>query len=186
MVRLCDMFPTVEAGPDASMPYCCRGCRKVFPVRMGNALRKSTISLRKWIFAIHPEMVNLKGVGSPKLHGDITVAQKTAWFMLHRIGEAWKGGLKEAFEGSVGIGETFIGGKRANMSDKGRRRRAWYRDHKAGQSRSARRTVKRAGWSTLLTETRCGASPGTFQARTRRSTPMGPEAARAWSGNAKA
>ena len=37
--------------------------------------------------------------------------------MLHRIGEAWKGGLKEAFEGSVGIGETFIGGKRMLCRD---------------------------------------------------------------------
>ena len=67
-------------------------------------------------------MTNLKGVSSLKLHRDITVAQKTTWFMFRGIHEAWKGEPKEAFEGSVEIDETFIGGKRANMSNKERRR----------------------------------------------------------------
>ena len=62
-------------------------------------------------------MTNLKGVSSRKLHRDINVSQKSAWFMLHRIREAWSGELEKAFEGSVEIDELMFGGRRANMSN---------------------------------------------------------------------
>ena len=117
----CGCHDTREAGPKSPLPYYCRGCQKPFSVRIGTAIQKSNVPLQKWVFAIYLEMTNLKGVSSMKLHRDIKVTQKTAWFMLHRIREAWAGELEAAFEGSVEIDETFIGGKRGNMSNAKRR-----------------------------------------------------------------
>ena len=56
-----------------------------------------------------------------KLHRDIGVTQKTAWYMLHRLREAWaEAGLNE-FVGPVEVDETYMGGKRKNMSKSKRR-----------------------------------------------------------------
>ena len=51
-----------------------------------------------------------------KLSRDIGVSQPTAWFMLHRIREAWAGENGEPFDGPVEVDETYFGGKRKNMS----------------------------------------------------------------------
>ena len=48
-----------------------------------------------------------------KLHRDLGVTQKTAWFMLHRIREAWAA-QPERFAGPVEADETFVGGKERN------------------------------------------------------------------------
>ena len=73
------------------MPYRCRDCRKYFSVKTGTPLEGSPISLRKWVFAIYLETTSLKGLSSMKLHRDIEVTQKTAWYMLMRIRESWAG-----------------------------------------------------------------------------------------------
>ena len=77
-------------------------------------MEESRLPLRKWAIAIYLETTNLKGVSSMKLHRDIRVSQKTAWFMLHRIREAWKPERGDRFEGPVEIDETFVGGKAKN------------------------------------------------------------------------
>ena len=51
-----------------------------------------------------------------KLSRDIGVSQPTAWFMLHRIREAWAGENGGTFQGPVEVDETYFGGKRKNMS----------------------------------------------------------------------
>ena len=101
----------------SDLPYWCPACRKAFSVRIGTALERSKVPLRKWVFAIYLEMTSLKGVSSMKLHRDIKVTQKTAWFMLHRIREAWAQERIPLFTGPVEVDETFIGGKRKNMSN---------------------------------------------------------------------
>ena len=78
-------------------------------------MEESPLPLRKWAIAIYLETTNLKGVSSMKLHRDLRVSQKTAWFMLHRIREAWKQELGDRFKGPVEIDETFVGGKARNM-----------------------------------------------------------------------
>ncbi len=70
--------------------------------------------LRKWVFVVYLEMTNLKGVSSMKLHRDPKVTQKTAWFMLHRIREAWTSEAALPFPGPVEADETHIGGKEKN------------------------------------------------------------------------
>ncbi len=102
------------------MPFRCRTCRKHFSVKTGTVMEKSKVSLQKWAFAIYLCVTSLKGVSSMKLHRDLGVTQKTAWLMSHRIREAFSE-PQELFSGPVEIDETYIGGKRRNMSNANRR-----------------------------------------------------------------
>ena len=140
MVQLCDMFPTEESArewfenqvwPDGrhcprcgstrtkeashkKMPYWCTDCRSYFSVKTGSVMEGSLLPLRKWAFAIYLHLTSLKGVSSMKLHRDIGVTQKTAWFMLQRIREAWNSGDLEQFVGPIEVDETYMGGKERN------------------------------------------------------------------------
>ena len=89
-------------------------------MRIGTVLERSHVSLRQWALAIYLEMTSLKGISGMKLHREIGVAYKTAWFMLHRIREAWRLEKAELFEGPVEVDETYIGGLRKNMSKSNR------------------------------------------------------------------
>ena len=112
----CGCTETAKASATSGLPYYCPACKKAFSVRIGTALERSKVPLRKWVFAIYLEMTSLKGVSSMKLHRDIKVTQKTAWFMLHRIREAWSAESESLFSGPVEADETYMGGRRANMS----------------------------------------------------------------------
>ena len=117
----CGSLETKKAAASSGLPYYCPECKRAFSVRIGTALERSKVPLRKWAFAIYLEMTSLKGVSSMKLHRDIGVTQKTAWFMLHRIREVWANETAEPFVGPVEADETFMGGKRQNMSKDKRR-----------------------------------------------------------------
>ena len=139
MVQLCDMFPdensarqwfesrvwqdgrycpvcgstrTHNAGHN-HMPYRCSDCRSYFSVKTGTVMGNSHLPLRKWVFAIYLHLTSLKGVSSMKLHRDIGVPQKTAWFMLQRIRKAWES-EDSPFAGPVEIDETYMGGRERN------------------------------------------------------------------------
>ena len=108
----CGSERTHEAG-HGNMPYRCSHCRSYFSVRTGTAIESSNLPLRKWVFAIYLETTHLKGISSMKLHREIEVSQKTAWFVLHRIrrglmDDAEGGG--DRFRTAVEADETFVGG----------------------------------------------------------------------------
>ena len=112
-----DTFENPKSEP--SRPYRCKGCHQHFSVRLGTILEGSPLPFRKWVLAIYLHMTSLKGVSSMKLHRDIGVTQKTAWFMLQRIREAFKRDDDDEppMGGPVEVDETFVGGKRRNMSN---------------------------------------------------------------------
>ena len=116
----CGSVRTHEA-KHAKSPYRCTDCRAYFSAKTGTALENSRVPLRKWVFAFYLETTSLKGVSSMKLHRDIKVTQKTAWFMLHRIREVWALDKAAGFAGPIEADETYVGGKRKNMSNAKRR-----------------------------------------------------------------
>ena len=90
-------------------------------------MANSKIPLQKWAIGIYLCVTSLKSVSSMKLHRDLNISQPAAWFMLHRIREAWADesdddGIK--FDGPVEVDETYMGGKRANMSNAQRKQLA--------------------------------------------------------------
>ena len=112
----CGSVETIKAADTAGLPYWCPSCRRAFSVRIGTTLERSRVPLRKWAFAVYLYVTSLKGVSSMKLHRDLKVTQKTAWFMLHRLREAWgESDDITPFSGPVEADETYIGGKRKNM-----------------------------------------------------------------------
>ena len=114
----CGSVNTHDVPNRKPMPYRCRDCRKYFSVRTGTPLAHSNVKLRKWAVAIYLEITSLKSISSLKLSRDIGVRQPTAWFMLHRIREAWtRNGNGTTFSGPVEVDEVYMGGKRRNMSN---------------------------------------------------------------------
>ena len=76
-------------------------------------MARSKITLRKWAFGIYLTATSLKGVSSLKLHRDLKITQKSAWFMAHRIRAALTSD-GHLFAGPVEADETYIGGKEVN------------------------------------------------------------------------
>ena len=117
----CGSTETVECKGRPPMPYWCPSCKKHFSVRIGTVMERSHLPIRKWVWAIYLHLTSLKGVSSMKLHRDLRVTQKTAWFMLQRIRKAFdrddddQGGA--AFFGPAEADETYVGGKRKNKSN---------------------------------------------------------------------
>ena len=94
-------------------PFRCYACRKDFSVKTGTVMEGSNLSLSKWALAAYLMTTNLKGVSSMKLHRDLGVTQKTAWFLEHRIRKAWES-EQGLFSGPVEVDETYIGGLEKN------------------------------------------------------------------------
>lgn len=96
-------------------PFRCRTCRKYFSVKTGTLMHSSRLGLRIWALAIYLMSTSVKGVSSMALHRLLGVQQRTAWYMAHRIREAWNMSEEEApFVGPVEVDETYVGGKERN------------------------------------------------------------------------
>ena len=95
-----------------TMPYRCRSCRVRFSVKTGTVMQGSKLDLQVWAIAIYILTTGIKGTSSMKLHRDLKITQKTAWYLAHRIRETWDN--KQPMQGSIEVDETFIGGKEAN------------------------------------------------------------------------
>ncbi len=96
------------------MPYRCKDCRKHYSVRAGTVMSESKIPLQKWVIAIYMQATPLKGISSMRLHRDLGITQKSAWFLNHRIRQAFKDSGIVFAGGEVEIDETFVGGLEKN------------------------------------------------------------------------
>ena len=144
LVKIADMFPNNEAAEKwiteqrwTDGPYCphcgslnvqagikhrsmthrCRDCpnRPMFSLKTGTVMHRTQLGYREWAISIYLLATNLKGVSSMKLHRDLDITQKSAWYLAHRLREGWKAGNGGMFIGPVEADETYIGGKRKNM-----------------------------------------------------------------------
>lgn len=125
---VCGSLNTKTVPNEKPMPYHCGDCRKYFSVKTGTVMQSSKIGLQKWVIAIYLMSTNLKGVSSMKLHRDLGVTQKTAWFMAQKIRQGWLEGQDDKVDGVVEVDETYIGGKAKNMSAKERKSRKHYQN----------------------------------------------------------
>ena len=116
----------VQAGiKHKTMTHRCRDCmtgksKTMFSLKTGTAMEGSKLPYRVWAIAIYLFMTNIKGVSSMRLHRELGIGQKAAWFMLHRLRKSFEAETGP-FAGPVEADETYIGGKRKNMSNRKRK-----------------------------------------------------------------
>lgn len=107
--------PTSTVYKCANGLYRCKNTEKYFNVRTGTIFEGTKVSLLKWFMAIYLCANHKKGISSHQLARDLSVTQKTAWFMLHRIRMAFDHPrFKKVFNDVVQADETFVGGKNKN------------------------------------------------------------------------
>ena len=103
------------------LPYRCKDCRKHFSVKIGTVMEASNLNYQKWALAIYLIATSLKGVSSMKLHRDLKIRQPSAWHLAQRIRKGFGGDI-EIMAGPVETDETYVGGKRKNMSKSKRKK----------------------------------------------------------------
>lgn len=90
----------------------CKDCREQFTVTVGTVFERSKIALNVWLQAVHFLCSSKKGMSAHQLHRTLGVTYKTAWFMAHRIREAFRDatpGIMGGNGGPVEVDETYYG-----------------------------------------------------------------------------
>ena len=125
-------------------PFRCRDCRHDFSVKTGTLMEGSKIGLATWAVALYIMTTGIKGTSSMKIRRDLRITQKSAWFLAHRIREAWRDNSGGPFDGPVESDESYFGGKNKNRH--ARKRKAdrsdktivvGVKDRKSGKIRAA-------------------------------------------------
>lgn len=89
-------------------------CYKKFTAISGTIFENTKIKLNVWFEAIFVLSAHKKGISSHQLAKDISVSQKTAWFILHRVREMLKDKNPTLLDGATQVDETYVGGKLKN------------------------------------------------------------------------
>jgi transposase-like protein len=101
-----------------------KDCRQRFSIKVGTIFEDSKIPLQKWFVAIWLLTSHKKGVSSAQLARDLSVTQKTAWFMTHRLRHAARTkSFNRPLKGEIEADETFMGGKERNKHARDRKPR---------------------------------------------------------------
>ncbi len=96
----------------AGNKYKCKNTGKYFNVRTNTVFDNTKIPLQKWFLALYVFSSHKKGISSHQLAKDISVTQKSAWFLLHRLRYAFDHpNFKDTVGNVVEIDEAGIGGQ---------------------------------------------------------------------------
>ena len=98
-----------------TMPYRCREktCAKRFSAKTGTIMEGSNIGFQDWMIGTYLLTTSLKSVSSMKLHRELGITQKSAWFMAHRLRKAIETEQWE-YSGPVEVDESYFGGRESN------------------------------------------------------------------------
>jgi transposase-like protein len=100
----------------------CSDCRKQFTVKVGTVFESAHIPLHKMLQAVYLLCSSKKGISSHQLHRILGVQYNSAWFLTHRIREAFRSDKLAPMGGPGGIvesDETFIGRKEGSVKRRG-------------------------------------------------------------------
>jgi transposase-like protein len=100
----------------------CSDCRKQFTVKVGSVFESAHIPLHKMLQAVYLLCSSKKGISSHQLHRILSIQYNSAWFLTHRIREAFRSGELSPFGGGGGIveaDETFIGRREGSVKRRG-------------------------------------------------------------------
>ena len=91
------------------MTHRCRDCpeKTFFSLKFGTVMEGSKLPYRVWAIAIYLFTTNIKGVSSMKLHRELGIGQKAAWFLMHRLRKAFETDSRP-FSGPVEVDETYV------------------------------------------------------------------------------
>ena len=91
----CGSLNVQSAIKHKTMTHRCRDCmtgksKTMFSLKTGTVMEGSKLAYRHWAIAIYLFMTNIKGVSSMRLHRELGIGQKAAWFMLQRLRKAFE------------------------------------------------------------------------------------------------
>ncbi len=77
-------------------------------------MHNSPLGYQTWLVAIYLITTGIKGVSSMKLHRDLGITQRSAWYLAHRIRENFQDQQIDTFAGPVESDEGYFGGLEKN------------------------------------------------------------------------
>lgn len=117
----CPVCASDRIGQHSAGLYRCNACEEPFSVRTGTVMERSKIPLTKWLHAMYLLVTSRKGISSMQLSKELSITQKSAWFLLGRLREAC-GTQLDTLRGIVEVDETYIGGIEANKHEHKKRK----------------------------------------------------------------
>ena len=105
----CGSFNVQSNIKHKTMTHRCRDCegKPMFSLKTGTVMEGSNLKYRAWAVGIYLFTTNIKGISSMKLHRELGIGQKAAWFMLHRLRKVFDAEVGP-FAGAIEVDETFI------------------------------------------------------------------------------
>ncbi len=109
----CGGLSNISTPKSKKYTYWCGDCRKNFTIKTNTIMHSSKLEVKTWIIASYLVMTSRKGISSLQLSKELSITQKSAWHLLHRIRESF---LTDTalLSGIVEIDETYIGGLEKN------------------------------------------------------------------------
>ena len=110
---------------DVICPYCgkhhckrradgkfrCSQCLRNFSVLVGTIFENTKISLVKWFIAMYHISSHKKGISSHQLARDLSITQKSAWYILHKVRTLFGQENNVELTDNVECDEAYIGGQ---------------------------------------------------------------------------